>query len=648
MVQNRMNRIRQELAQSNRQAGVTIPRRLIYVKAVEAAGEYDSCGDDCSSYDSYSSSGSECSDCEVCRPPRCLEIPQLKGPKGLGRREVAVDLAFLFPPSDHSRDGHQASHDGEMDREVPTNVRQYNSEGEDPFLPSSYRNQQYMIDHLNEERRRKRRVLDREMQSKVAYKKHLGNTRGDGGPSQDMDVDQNQDLIPMDRESTSQSAIELSSRPQSPDLTGSPQHARSSKRAKNFQPRFLPGFGPDGLKAVKRPVEPLPVPAPTPRYPMPDRYARTWDSNYYNNAEYFGTAEDDTRSYPSVEKGLSGQHRGRPSRETNWGNLSQVYVQQHLRQQELEDAAYRSKNTHSQSQARPSPMALTTPRQPAPEDVYPFDSERRFKFKQVFPQKQFMSPSPRPSRPPPPEPVRHQNPRGRPSKNSRAIPWAGPLDHQGHTHTGNQSPHRHPSVSPRATQASVGGSSKIMPSMRRYEAPGMSVDAEPEQHRHAAGFKRTPHARADITPYDQFVPMYSSSAPSTPSMPPPARSSSTSTTPQHQGHPYSAEQSPMLAYQQFQRQQQRSISHHRPGPGGIREFAGPIITDLTSPSNSPKQSFTGVPSPDLTVASVSTNTVNGDHQNGFTGAGMGQTLPRQSMSMSPIQKAPKSHPGVRG
>ncbi|KAF9913260.1 hypothetical protein EC991_000022 [Linnemannia zychae] len=163
LVQSRMDRIKREMEESNRVAEKVniktkaLTEALVYRNAVLMGHVdlgYDSCGESCSSYDSYSSSGTECSDCEICIPSKQLKSTRLTAPQGLSRKEVAADLAFLFPEESHS---HSV---------VPR----------DAFSPMGQvvSQQQHMIDQMNEERRKRRRVLDREMQSKISHKKHAG------------------------------------------------------------------------------------------------------------------------------------------------------------------------------------------------------------------------------------------------------------------------------------------------------------------------------------------------------------------------------------------------------------------------------------------------------------------------------------------
>ncbi|KAG0309409.1 hypothetical protein BGZ99_000863, partial [Dissophora globulifera] len=285
LVQSRMNKIKQEMSQSRRAAGLVTPRRLTIVRPTKVT-EYDSCGESCSSYDSYSSSGSECSDCEVCIPTRHLQIPQLKIPRGLSRREVAVDLAFLFPESNptHSRprpaDGYTAS----------GYSRQASPEAGDDGgrRPKIGKNQQFMIDHLNDEKRRKRRVMDREMQSKTTYKTHSGSEKegrnGDiGSEERDMEVDVDQDpdaYLPQEyeAESPTRSGLVNSPRNHSPIIVRSAPRLSSAKSARHYRPRFLPGFGPDGLQNSHKHAKRSTTNAGhMPRYPIADRQGRPWD-----------------------------------------------------------------------------------------------------------------------------------------------------------------------------------------------------------------------------------------------------------------------------------------------------------------------------------------------------------------------------------
>ncbi|KAG0376917.1 hypothetical protein BGX24_007001 [Mortierella sp. AD032] len=275
LVQSRMDRIKREMEKSNRVAEKAniktkaLTEALVYRNAVlmgHVDPAYDSCAESCSSYDSYSSSGSECSDCEVCIPSKHSKAPRLTAPQGLSRKEVAADLAFLFPDESRSR----------------------SAAPRDTFSPMGQvvSQQQHMIDQMNEERRKRRRVLDRELQNKTGYKKHAGQTAdsrmNSGSPGRDMDVDQggHEDMF---EQQLVRSRHGKGYHPRAHSPT--PQGARyrpapdtpSARLTKDHQPRFIPGFGPDGPDRASPKDDP-----DTPyssRYPLADRYGRPWDAS---------------------------------------------------------------------------------------------------------------------------------------------------------------------------------------------------------------------------------------------------------------------------------------------------------------------------------------------------------------------------------
>ncbi|KAF9126279.1 hypothetical protein BG015_004741, partial [Linnemannia schmuckeri] len=274
LVQSRMDRIKQEMEESNRVAEKAniktkaLAEALVYRNAIMMGHEdpaNDSCGESCSSYDSYSSSGSECSDCEICIPSKQSRVPRLTAPQGLSRKEVAADLAFLFPEESLSR---------------PAASR-------DTFSPMGHvvSQQQHMIDQMNEERRKRRRVLDREMQNKTAYKKHAGqstdNRATSRSPGRDMDIDQEADDLFDQQLARSRYGKEYNSRADSPTQAQGRRYrsivdASPIILTKDHQPRFIPGFGPDGPERASPKDDPN---SPyVSRYPLVDRYGRPWDA----------------------------------------------------------------------------------------------------------------------------------------------------------------------------------------------------------------------------------------------------------------------------------------------------------------------------------------------------------------------------------
>ncbi|KAG0047866.1 hypothetical protein BGZ83_007179 [Gryganskiella cystojenkinii] len=265
LVRSRMASLKQELLQSKKEAAQRKVlqevdekgRRLAYMSRNGMQSfAYDSCPESCSSYDSYSSSGSDCSDCETCRPERKPRRSALSSISGVTRRETAIDLGFLFPPPRVSLDhhhhvprsassGHGHGHEyGRVPGGGSTHRPGLVSRSITKGSPNPARNQQSLIDQMNDERRRKRRVFDREIQNHMSSKKQRAN-----GIDATVDLDKEEDLDQDD--STAQSATSgPASHPHSPvqPRTGSP---RLNLTPTSHRPRFVPGFGPDGAQIPK-------------------------------------------------------------------------------------------------------------------------------------------------------------------------------------------------------------------------------------------------------------------------------------------------------------------------------------------------------------------------------------------------------------
>ncbi|KAI8596426.1 hypothetical protein EDD21DRAFT_388260 [Dissophora ornata] len=474
LVQSRMNRIKQEMAQSRRAAGIPSPRRLTYVRPVEVTG-YDSCGESCSSYDSYTSSGSECSDCEICKPPRQLQIPQLKTPKGLSRREVAVDLAFLFPESSSSSSRIRHPEEYTTSQNLSGPSRPHSPEGDEAAHRRISKNQQYMIDHLNDEKRRKRRVMDREMQNKAAYKKHSAGDKGGkgsegGGEDMEIDQDQGQDPDQQEREvSATQSAAESGSRQHSPIFARKTARPNPNKNAKHYRPRFLPGFGPDGLQVNSRTKESLPAPRSMQKYPFTDRYGRSWDSSRHGISPPSSGHRNDVRPYSLMEREAARMHGVRPPhdqyhQERNGSHSAPPhhdfrqpnhhhYYQGHQPYRYPEHAEAQHRSRYPQDQRASSSVIPHGRQHPQPvprysaEAVYPFD-DKTMSFKNPYTASHRRAP-------PPVDPANQYQvaSRGRPLKNPNALPWGEPGSRNQGAHSGadgNTISLTRPSASPRA------------------------------------------------------------------------------------------------------------------------------------------------------------------------------------------------------
>ncbi|KAF9115102.1 hypothetical protein BGX27_008905 [Mortierella sp. AM989] len=604
MVQYRMNRIKQELAQHKR-ASSKSSRRLIYVNAVEANG-YESCGESCSSYDSYSSSGSECSDCEICRPPRHLQIPQLRSPKGLTRREVALDLSFLFPESGTGGSRRQPPDNFGSSRSLLRRTRQYSSDGEDSsYRQSNSRNQQYMIDHLNDERRRKRRVLDRELQSRAAYKIHpVGEREGKTG-GHDMDIDQDQELEHLERGVLGvQSIGEPSSRSHSPTQSrGNAQLASQRSHSKDYRPRFLPGFGPDGMESSKRYVESLMDPRLASKYSAFDRYSRPLDRSRSGATDKLKANHDDAHLYPNMERESTRMRGVRAMREAysperDGNQHEQYYAQQYLNQYEPRDAIYHSrKHVHRTSASNPA------------EDVYPFDNDK--KPRHSIP-KSKLTPYPPPSK----DGTGYHNPRGRPLKSSQILlPWVEPVVRQGHAAEPSSLTSSRPSASPitdprydgHTSPTPVNGVSPRNPSVVRYDTSRPREEPYLENHNSSARSKAPhSHRRIDEPIQERQGSKYPSNPIPSPSYirktgsmhpPMPYYPRSSHLPPHSQRPPISPDMvrlsgSSTMAFQQqqrYQQQQQQRLAMQRTLSSAPAERPAPIIIDLSSPPASPKQ-----------------------------------------------------------
>ncbi|KAG0079228.1 hypothetical protein BGZ90_003231 [Linnemannia elongata] len=434
LVQSRMNRIKQEMEESNRVAEkaniktkalaeALIYRNTIMVNHADPAN--DSCGESCSSYDSYSSSGSECSDCDICIPLKQSRVPRLTAPQGLSRKEVAADLAFLFPEESLSH---------------PTATS-------DTFSPMGQvvSHQQHMIDQMNEERRKRRRVMDREMQNKTAYKKHAGQSTDirttSGSPTRDMDIDQEADDLFDLQLTRSRHGKGYTSRADSPTQAQGRRYrsipdAPPTRPTKDHQPRFIPGFGPDGPERAS-PKDDLHSPYSS-RYSLTDRYGRPWDASRPGIPEKL---TDPRQLRPPPPLPVGGREGSRPygtsphyetsPKERN-GRLvdpPQDARQQLMHPRSRHHDSYRSRYEHDPPLAygphyTPSLRHPSDPTAYYPPDprAYPYDDPRS-----VAP------PRKRPSMlPPPPQseasvyPPYVRAPRGRPPKNPRVSAFVDP------------------------------------------------------------------------------------------------------------------------------------------------------------------------------------------------------------------------------
>ncbi|KAG0297350.1 hypothetical protein BGZ97_004307 [Linnemannia gamsii] len=446
LVQSRMDRIKQEMQESNRVAEKAsiktraLAEALVYRNTVDRDRmdpANDSCGESCSSYDSYSSSGSECSDCEICIPSKQSKVPRLTAPQGLSRKEVAADLSFLFPEESLS---HPAA-------------------SRDTFSPMGQvvSQQQHMIDQMNEERRKRRRVLDREMQNKTAYKKHAGQSSDirttSGSPGRDMDLDQETDDMFDQQLARSRHGKGYNSRAHSPTQAQSRRYRSipdvpPTRPTKDHQPRFIPGFGPNGPERLSPKDDPN---SPySSRYPLADRYGRPWESGRPGIPDKL---TDPRQIQPPPLLLVGGRETSRlygPSsrydtstKERN-GHLADTLQdarQQLMHPRSRQHDPYRSRYEHDPALAY-GPHYPPTPRHPSESSAY-YPPEPR-----AYPYDDPRSIAPPRKRPPMPPPASQSEapgyqpyvraPRGRPPKNPRVSAWVdpagvvaklGPFDH---------------------------------------------------------------------------------------------------------------------------------------------------------------------------------------------------------------------------
>ncbi|KAF9920427.1 hypothetical protein FBU30_009765 [Linnemannia zychae] len=424
LVQSRMDRIKQEMDESNKLAEKAniktraLTEALVYRNTVllgHADSDYDSCDESCSSYDSYSSSGSECSDCEICISAKHSKAPRLTAPQGLNNKEVAADLAFLFPEDPPRRSS------------VPDDA--YSS------MEQIVSQQQYRIDQINEERRKRRRIYDREMQNMAIYKKSSDQSAdirmGSGSPNRDMDVDQERDELFEQQMVQSKYTKERLPRTHSP-VQGiqyrSTPDVLLSRPTKDHQPRFIPGFGPNGPERAS-PKGELKT-GYLSRYPLTDRYSRPWDAHRAGMPDPRGYHQplpppigvrDASRTYGSPLQYDANSHERNDRLEDSPQETRQYFMPPRSRQQEHYRSRYELDPAYgphySQSIRHPSDPSGYYTNDPR---AYPYDDPRGI----VPPRKRPPMPSPQSEAPGYPSYVRA--PRGRPPKNPRITTWVDP------------------------------------------------------------------------------------------------------------------------------------------------------------------------------------------------------------------------------
>ncbi|KAF9437379.1 hypothetical protein BGZ76_000970 [Entomortierella beljakovae] len=437
MVRYRMNRIRQELAQ-DKNASSKLSRRMVYVKSVEA-DEYNSCGESCSSFDSYSSSGSECSDCEVCKPPRHLRVPQLRQSKGLSRREVALDISFLYPESTPISASQQYRDEIEsLDGSSSGHTKQYSldelDEDERAYSRKSGKNnQQYLIDLLNDERRKKKRISDRELHQPPYNSRSASDRRIPG--DNDMDVDPEVEFIGVGISSSRPSSTQFASRSQLMD----------------YRPRFLPGFSYGGMESSERPLGSSldPRNAGVERYSQPPRLLSA-------------------SSYPTASRGPPRIRD--PHLHDGGSRLYNLPITQKHRVQERHDAAYRPRIFREYSDPG---LLHTSNHTSAPiliEDEHPYETEKSLRSSMTSPR---VGPTLFHFR----EGVAYQSARGYPHKNPH-LPqtYSDPVLRRGYSPDRYSQPGRQsaspiaPSRHRRSSPPPVNGTSSALTSIRRSES----------------------------------------------------------------------------------------------------------------------------------------------------------------------------------
>ncbi|KAF8980865.1 hypothetical protein BGZ46_003611 [Entomortierella lignicola] len=546
-------------------------------------------------------------------------IPQLRVPKGLHRREVALDLSFLFPESISSSSHHQPLDDFSSSRDHSARARQYSSDGEDSsHRQRNGRNQQYTIDHLNDERRRKRRVLDRELQNRAAYKYHSASEKGNRAGDHDMDIDQDQEFEYLERGTPTIKLSEGSiSRPHSPTQPKGASQPSSRSLTKDYRPRFLPGFGPDGMESTKRYTESLMDPRVASRYTAVDRYNRPLSRSKSGVADTLKTSQTDPpRPYSMLEREHIGMQGTRITREPysperNIDQYNHHYSQQYRRRHEIQDTALSPKNYRDRPEYRSSREAHRNAAFTPMDDLYMYENDQKSRLN-----------APTPTQAPyPMDGAGYSNRRGRPLKSSQILlSWVEPTPHQGHGSDIGRLPPVHLSTSPTTAQKFEGrrspvatnGASPRTSSITRYDA-SRSIEELYSEHRNSSlGLKPShSHRRMDGPIRERHGEMYSTSPRSTSgSIPSPPfttktlrspsshHSRSLHLSPQIQRPPISPEQirmsgfSPSMAYQsqqQYQLQQQQRLAMRRVQSRDPPERPAPIIIDLSSPPTSPKQ-----------------------------------------------------------
>ncbi|KAF9573207.1 hypothetical protein BGW38_008453, partial [Lunasporangiospora selenospora] len=457
MVQSRINKVKQEYHRSPKDPSLMhkkLKKKLRAAKRKSLEGlEVASCGEICSSYDSYSSSGSDCSDCEICKIQSGPKVPRITAPRGLSRKEVEIDLAFLFPhahnqsqnqtqnqhrPLQYARDDASVHSDLHPRPNRRTNERPFSLDYEEPKLKQErtkdLQRQQQLIDQLNEDKRRKRRFYERELQGEPLYKKLVGDF---GGEHVDVSYE-------ADHESVDQGHYEeLQHMPSRKKDSATGRSSRPSHQDTDRRPRFLPGFGPDGLQVnggySASVEEPMATPPGLPlRYPPAERHAHPREP-LRSGAPASPPGRDDSRPYPIARRDPSGAHDTRPhvdqqlshaynrnGRPTKPDRDSRDYPPPAPEHRSQPPDHYDSSpgprySLETSSGPRPAPPPgppnRSRPLHYATDPYLEDPSLLRDPYEDYPPRK----------RPPPSlEPGEFTDPRGRPVKNARLQPWEDP------------------------------------------------------------------------------------------------------------------------------------------------------------------------------------------------------------------------------
>ncbi|KAG0234036.1 hypothetical protein BGW41_001255 [Actinomortierella wolfii] len=444
LVQTRISRIKQEIIQATANSPMhTLMKRDREqdAKFYENNG-YDTCGDSC--YDSDSSSGSECSHCGVCAMRNGVSRRPQGGTiaNGADREHGSMDLSFLYPGAKptYSRQAPPPPSFPVPPQQAPPSPWMHHRPESHPHhidqVPSM---QQLLIDRQNEDRRRRRRVMDRELQYRAMTN---GKTASEPGGQYSMPPPE----VP--RHGTAAAAPgdyhmqDIGIRSSSTDrgISAAPRPPPASRKTPigwsttDRRPRFLPGFGPDGLP--EKDAQITAKPGPPPRLGRPPADVRHASSQVTFNAP--NESKTNWRVAPGTQQlytnppgyvPLSAQAAS--SRRSNVGrppitlpgiplvpiadypvDAREYLAAQRWKQSEMQERSFQV--LQKGSPAMPGPSTSSTQGPPI-RPAAPYSHSH---------------PPPSSSRAPPP-PTATGNPRGRPLKSPRPMPqWLVEAEHR--------------------------------------------------------------------------------------------------------------------------------------------------------------------------------------------------------------------------